>query len=64
LSNSRNIPAEMAHWASSVGADLDFAGCQLDKVLCTECNYNRKTFIEVYLEDYHVRPFHLAWAAL
>jgi choline monooxygenase len=23
-----------------------------------ECNYNWKTFIEVYLEDYHVEPFH------
>lgn len=22
------------------------------------CNYNWKTFIEVYLDDYHVRPFH------
>jgi choline monooxygenase len=23
-----------------------------------ECNYNWKTFVEVYLEDYHVGPFH------
>ncbi len=23
-----------------------------------ECNYNWKTFIEVYLDDYHVDPFH------
>jgi hypothetical protein len=23
-----------------------------------QCNYNWKTFIEVYLEDYHVAPFH------
>jgi choline monooxygenase len=23
-----------------------------------ECNYNWKTFIEVYLEDYHVAPYH------
>ena len=23
-----------------------------------ECDYNWKTFIEVYLEDYHVAPFH------
>ena len=22
------------------------------------CNYNWKTFIEVYLDDYHVNPFH------
>jgi choline monooxygenase len=28
-----------------------------------ECDYNWKTFIEVYLEDYHVGPFHPGWAA-
>ena len=51
----------------SVGADLcdmriapklDFAGYKLDRVEIHECNYNWKTFIEVYLEDYHVVPFH------
>jgi choline monooxygenase len=30
----------------------------LDKVELHECDYNWKTFIEVYLEDYHVGPFH------
>ncbi len=30
----------------------------LDHVELHECNYNWKTFIEVYLEDYHVGPFH------
>jgi choline monooxygenase len=30
----------------------------LDHVEMHECNYNWKTFIEVYLEDYHVGPFH------
>ena len=39
-------------------ADLDFAGMVLDRVEMHECNYNWKTFIEVYLEDYHVGPFH------
>ena len=39
-------------------ADLDFAGYVLDRVELHECNYNWKTFIEVYLEDYHVGPFH------
>ncbi|NDP60696.1 MAG: aromatic ring-hydroxylating dioxygenase subunit alpha [Oxalobacteraceae bacterium] len=37
---------------------LDFAGYLLDHVEVHECNYNWKTFIEVYLEDYHVEPFH------
>ena len=39
-------------------ADLSFDGYVLDKVQMHECNYNWKTFIEVYLEDYHVGPFH------
>jgi phenylpropionate dioxygenase-like ring-hydroxylating dioxygenase large terminal subunit len=30
----------------------------LDHVEVHQCNYNWKTFIEVYLEDYHVGPFH------
>jgi phenylpropionate dioxygenase-like ring-hydroxylating dioxygenase large terminal subunit len=38
--------------------DLDFSGYMLDRVKVNECNYNWKTFIEVYLEDYHVQPFH------
>jgi choline monooxygenase len=39
-------------------ADLSFDGYVLDHVEMHECNYNWKTFIEVYLEDYHVGPFH------
>jgi len=38
--------------------DLDFSGHVLDHVQLHECDYNWKTFIEVYLEDYHVGPFH------
>jgi choline monooxygenase len=37
---------------------LSFEGFALDRVELHECNYNWKTFIEVYLEDYHVGPFH------
>jgi choline monooxygenase len=39
-------------------ADFDFSGYMLDHVEVHECAYNWKTFIEVYLEDYHVEPFH------
>ncbi|MDP3084982.1 MAG: aromatic ring-hydroxylating dioxygenase subunit alpha [Rubrivivax sp.] len=39
-------------------AALDFSGHVLDRVHVHECDYNWKTFIEVYLEDYHVGPFH------
>ncbi|MGL1834531.1 aromatic ring-hydroxylating oxygenase subunit alpha [Rhodocyclaceae bacterium SMB388] len=41
-----------------VANQLDFAGYKLDRIEIHECNYNWKTFIEVYLEDYHVVPFH------
>jgi choline monooxygenase len=54
--NGRDIAAEL----NAVGprADLDFSGYVLDKVHVHQCDYNWKTFIEVYLEDYHVGPFH------
>ncbi len=39
-------------------ARLDFAGYRFHHADIHECNYNWKTFIEVYLEDYHVGPFH------
>ncbi|MDB5957823.1 aromatic ring-hydroxylating dioxygenase subunit alpha [Ramlibacter sp.] len=39
-------------------ADLDFSGYVYDRTLVHEVDYNWKTFIEVYLEDYHVGPFH------
>jgi len=38
--------------------NFDFSSHMLDRVEIHECNYNWKTFIEVYLEDYHVVPFH------
>jgi phenylpropionate dioxygenase-like ring-hydroxylating dioxygenase large terminal subunit len=39
-------------------ADLDFSGFTFDRAMFHEVDYNWKTFIEVYLEDYHVGPFH------
>ena len=61
--NGRDVTGDMAPLRAASGAqglmaDLDFSGYQLDKVHLHECNYNWKTFIEVYLEDYHVGPFH------
>ena len=41
-----------------VAKELDFEGYQLNKVETVEYDFNWKTFIEVYLEDYHVGPFH------
>ncbi|APW45915.1 aromatic ring-hydroxylating oxygenase subunit alpha [Rhodoferax antarcticus] len=51
-----DIAADLAGMATR--AQLDFSGFVLDKVELHTCNYNWKTFIEVYLEDYHVGPFH------
>ncbi|QDL55264.1 aromatic ring-hydroxylating oxygenase subunit alpha [Rhodoferax aquaticus] len=52
----RNVAHDMATLGPR--AALDFEGYVLDRVEMHECNYNWKTFIEVYLEDYHVGPFH------
>lgn len=38
--------------------EFNFSGYVLGHVEHHECRYNWKTFIEVYLEDYHVAPFH------
>ena len=54
--SGRQVAADLA--ALGPKADLDFTGYQLDRVQLHECDYNWKTFIEVYLEDYHVAPFH------
>ena len=54
--NGVDVPSQLAHMGPR--ADLDFTGYVLDKVEMHECNYNWKTFIEVYVEDYHVGPFH------
>jgi choline monooxygenase len=37
---------------------LDFSGYVFHRAIEHPCAYNWKTFIEVYLEDYHVGPFH------
>ena len=52
----RNVTSELA--ALGPAAQLDFSGFVYDRAVLHECDYNWKTFIEVYLEDYHVGPFH------
>jgi choline monooxygenase len=54
--DSPDVQAQLAGMGPR--ADLDFSGMVLDRIELHECNYNWKTFIEVYLEDYHVGPFH------
>jgi len=52
----RSVCQDMAHL--KVLNDFDFSGYRLDQVRIDHYNCNWKTFIEVYLEDYHVEPFH------
>jgi phenylpropionate dioxygenase-like ring-hydroxylating dioxygenase large terminal subunit len=52
----RDVRAALARLGPA--AELDFSGHVLDRIELHECDYNWKTFIEVYLEDYHVAPFH------
>lgn len=54
--NGRDIATDLAGMGPQ--SQLSFEGYALDRVELHTCNYNWKTFIEVYLEDYHVGPFH------
>lgn len=54
--NGRDVAAELG--TMTVGSQLSFDGYALDHVEMHACNYNWKTFMEVYLEDLHVAPFH------
>ena len=54
--NGRDIQADLAGMGPA--QTLSFEGMALGHVELHTCNYNWKTFIEVYLEDYHVVPFH------
>jgi len=54
--NGRDVVGDLAKLGPR--AELDFAGYVFDRAVLHECDYNWKTFIEVYLEDYHVGPFH------
>lgn len=52
----RHVATDLA--GLGVAADLDFSGYVFHSAQQHVCEYNWKTFIEVYLEDYHVVPFH------
>jgi choline monooxygenase len=54
--NVRQVATDLA--GLGVAAELDFSGYVFHSVQHHVCEYNWKTFIEVYLEDYHVGPFH------
>ncbi len=54
--NGRAVASDLASLGSP--SDFDFGGLVFDRRHLHVCDYNWKTFIEVYLEDYHVGPFH------
>ena len=56
FSGKRDIAKDLA--AFSLTREFDFSDYLLDHVQITDYQQNWKTFIEVYLEDYHVVPFH------
>lgn len=56
FNGQRDVAADLAKLG--VAEHLNFDGYVLDRVMTDEYHCNWKTFIEVYLEDYHVDPFH------
>ena len=54
--NGRDVAGDLGKLGPT--AEFDFSGYVFDRAHVHECSYNWKTFIEVYLEDYHVGPFH------
>ena len=56
FNGKRDVARDLARLG--VASELDLAGYHLKKVETVEYDFNWKTFIEVYLEDYHVGPFH------
>ncbi len=56
FAGTRNVAADLAKIGAM--AELDFSGFVFDRTDVQEYACNWKTFIEVYLEDYHVEPFH------
>jgi choline monooxygenase len=56
FSGKRDVAFDMAHLG--VLKDFDFSGYVLERVQIEEYACNWKTFIEVYLEDYHVESYH------
>ena len=53
----RDVASDLAGMARARARSISQATCSTGS-RSKECNYNWKTFIEVYLEDYHVEPFH------
>jgi choline monooxygenase len=56
--NVRSISESMTTIDPNVLKKIDLSSYRFDRALHLKCDYNWKTFIEFYLEDYHVDAFH------
>lgn len=56
FAGARDVNADF--FGMQAARELDFSGFMLDSVHVADYACNWKTFIEVYLEDYHVAPYH------
>jgi phenylpropionate dioxygenase-like ring-hydroxylating dioxygenase large terminal subunit len=56
FAGGRDIARDLA--SANLRRDFDFSGYRYHNTVIEEYPVNWKTFIEVYLEDYHVEPFH------
>ena len=56
FAGKRDVARDLA--VLGVAREFDFSGFLLNRVEIDDYPCNWKTFIEVYLEDYHVEPFH------
>jgi phenylpropionate dioxygenase-like ring-hydroxylating dioxygenase large terminal subunit len=56
FAGSRDVAHDLADF--SLADEYDFSGYVFDRVMVDECSFNWKTFLEIYLELYHVVPFH------
>lgn len=56
FAGERDVQADLA--GMQAARALDFSGFMLDRVQVAQYACNWKTFIEVYLEDYHVASYH------
>lgn len=55
--NNRDIQQDLAN-LGKFGKYINFENYQYSNTVITDYNFNWKTFMEVYAEDYHVDPYH------
>ena len=56
FTGGRDVARDLA--GGGVDREFDMSGYVFDRMTVTECKQNWKTFVEIYLELYHVIPFH------